>query len=310
MKLFTISFISFISLFVNHVSAQILDYLEAGTQWSENILFKEYPCINQHNTIYFLDGDSTIGTHNYQKLHRRGIRQEYPQEGTPGVVVQHCSSTDYFNEFRVLIRQELKKLYVYHPAYGDTLLYDFDLQPGDTLPETINDFGVDIVSYVDSIAIGNGYRKVFHLAQSSMTIVEGIGSSNGLLHFFDFLAFAEYFYHTDRRCYKHSQGNIYFAGSASQCFWTMDIPEQSALNMKLNVFPNPATNSVQLTSGFSLDEIQKVEIINVLGENTNCTFYANESGIEVNLETLPAGLYLIRLKLESGWSSAVRVMKE
>jgi len=65
---------------------------------------------------------------------------------------------------------------------GDTaemLLYDFDLEVGDTLPVTYNNPPGVYVTAVDSFYTSAGYRKRFMLAGDTWSkfLIEGVGHS-------------------------------------------------------------------------------------------------------------------------------------
>jgi hypothetical protein len=59
-------------------------------------------------------------------------------------------------------------------------------------------------------------------------------------------------------------------------------------NEKFEVFPNPATNMVTIRSK---THVQSVEIFNTVGEK----LMQVNSGHQINIEALPAGLYLLRI---------------
>lgn len=287
--------------------AQVPDYLEAGTEWSENIVFVELPCTNQYQTIYYLNGDSTVAGQTYQKLYRRGEKLRHVYQASPGGATACAAPVVYFNEFNLLIRQEMQRLYVYHPDYGDTLLYDFDLEVGDTVSATINHFPVQVVSSIDSIAFGNGYRKVFHLGNTFL--IEGMGSNNGLKQFLNSHNDLENPLSLYNRCYRNNHGT--YTSDGESCYWTMDVSETALPHAVLNAFPNPTENLVKITSSISLQDIQSVEVTDLLGKIVPATYLTSgESSIEINLKPFLSGLYLVRIKTSSGWYPGIRVMKE
>jgi hypothetical protein len=79
-----------------------------------------------------------------------------------------------------------RKVYLLEPFSGqDTLLYDFDLALGDTLPPAYNNYIQDnVVSNIDSVLVGNQYHRRFWLSAAGTAdytaIIEGIGSTFGL----------------------------------------------------------------------------------------------------------------------------------
>ena len=137
---------------------------------------------------YFINGD-TIINYTYHKIYVKRI-DEYPP------FVSYCHSyvipgiplTDYFGAIR---QDTLQKKVFFLPSgsLNDTLLYNFNLNLGDTLPPTYNHQTTLIVNHVDSMFDGTNYRKYFSLSDvfhsDSVAIIEGIGSSRGLFWWLD-----------------------------------------------------------------------------------------------------------------------------
>ena len=79
----------------------------------------------------FINGDKIIGTHTYHKIYTTGQHTNW------------CPSYSgyYYNACNCALRQDSlqKKVFQYSSTYSkDTLLYDFNLNVGDTLPHTLN----------------------------------------------------------------------------------------------------------------------------------------------------------------------------
>jgi hypothetical protein len=88
--------------------------------------------------------------------------------------------------FAGLIRQDtLQKKVYYRYNNRDTLLYDFTLEIGDTVKSFLSNgdfFQPDVVLSIDSVLIGNSYRKRWLTNQTyQIYYIEGIGSTFGLL---------------------------------------------------------------------------------------------------------------------------------
>jgi uncharacterized repeat protein (TIGR01451 family) len=76
-----------------------------------------------------------------------------------------------------------------------------------------------------------------------------------------------------------TQNNFEIAGS---------VKESIGGNEKFEVFPNPATNMVTIRSK---THVQSIEIFNTVGEK----LMQVNSSHQINIEALPAGLYLLRI---------------
>ena len=153
--------ISALTLALN-VNAQVINYLENDPVWRQEWKFF-YTCHEIQEYMYYINGDTTIDDYNYKKLYDRHhiTISWYGPEPSP------CEGDYYSDEAKILIRQEGRKMYV-RDQNGETLLYDFGLNVGDTLPETYNLIDNNItVTGIDSILVGDSYRKVFNLSGSS-----------------------------------------------------------------------------------------------------------------------------------------------
>lgn len=168
------------------------DYLANDPVWSEHsICAVPYPCIATDSYTYRTTGDSLIDGILWTKVARQGMvtyQWQSPPPADPGCQGSTTYGPDWFGPN--LIRQEGRQLRIWADG-SDQLLYDFDLQVGDTLPITWNNWNTDItVLAVDSVPIGTEMRARFELGNSwAPYLIEGIGTSNGLLepvsNFFD-----------------------------------------------------------------------------------------------------------------------------
>lgn len=130
---------------------------------------------NYSNDYYSIiyTGDTTIGLYNYHHL------------GTPYLnhyVQGNCGSATTGTGF---IRQDtaLKKVFLLLPPdTTEQLLYDFTMQVGDTVKGYIGSFAFppDVVQAIDSVIVGNNYRKRWLVNPIYMIyFIEGIGSTYG-----------------------------------------------------------------------------------------------------------------------------------
>lgn len=147
MKIPLIIFLSFISVVVRSQSANYHPFPDSTAYWCESnwwIYTLQPPCTVQDDYCLFINGDTTIGTNTYHKLYASGfIAASCPP---PGYY--------YYNSYRGAFRQDTamrRVFYVPVSATDDTLLYDFNLNPGDTLPMTYNFGNGNVVIGIDSV---------------------------------------------------------------------------------------------------------------------------------------------------------------
>ena len=103
-----------ITISVLVVSAQTPDYFTDNPKWRlSSQCAIPYPCIENQEYVYYVNGDSTIEGLTYKKIYKRGTLQQTPMgEVDPGT----CNLSMTFNQFHALLRQEEKKIFIYDEA--------------------------------------------------------------------------------------------------------------------------------------------------------------------------------------------------
>ena len=99
-----------------------------------------FPCFIGEEHLFYLEGDSVIGNLTYQKVYKEYINI-------------NCSPTSGNKQLFFLLRQDISAKRVYMLWNNlDSLLYDFNLHVGDTLPlsYTNPDTIIQKIDYIDS----------------------------------------------------------------------------------------------------------------------------------------------------------------
>ncbi len=98
----------------------------------------------------------------------------------------------------------------------------------------------------------------------------------------------------------------YFAGLVlgleSFMFETLNLQENQLDNDALEVFPNPASNMINVSTTFKID---KVEMFTILGKRV----FSNTNSSQINLEPYNSGVYILKFETENG-TIVRRVIKE
>ena len=185
---------------------------------------------------------------------------------------------------------------------GDTaemLLYDFDLEVGDTLPVTYNNPPGVYVTAVDSFYTSAGYRKRFMLAGDTWSkfLIEGVGHSNGLREPM-YLVFDCGFSLT---CFSIGDSSFY-PSQGPNCVIDVGIDERK-IARKINVFPQPFSNAVTIGFGKVENDVQ-FTVYSVCGRKV--ISLSNISGDQMQFERgdLKSGIYFYELKTDSGTFSS------
>lgn len=242
---------------------------------------------------YLIDGDTIINTKSYHKL----LLKYYGWQ-------KSSVNEEYGGAFRD--DTLTKKIYYIRPdSTHEELLYDFDLQIGDTLanPFSIDQYSYDtlIVVKIDSVLYGNVYRKrigfdlyycddfdtIYHIA--------GIGSNFGLLQpAFCLFEVSDYLI-----CMTHHDSLIYsYDPAAVSCPVVTSIASlfpNSAIE-KIDVFPNPANKVISLRFDGQERGYYTISIFNSLGRIVLKDYLLPGNSAIINVEALPSGIYYFRLE--------------
>ncbi len=235
---------------------------------------------NYWETSY--SGDTTIDNREYKKIERI----EYDIFCLNTVV----NGPDY----RGAIRDDTINQKVFYVPIGQTneeLIYDFNLESGDTLISYLDWSQPLIVDFVDSVLISNEYHKRIVFQYYEAEIIEGIGSRTGLLE--PLIAFERGSY----LCALYVDTTFIFPGypcnmSATDTCLTVNIESQFN-DSEFSIFPNPAKDLFQIKiSSELLLRSPRLNIISNLGKTCKSLRLTDEI-TKINLNELNSGLYIV-----------------
>ena len=223
--------------------------------------------------LYSITGDTIIGSTHYKKI---GCGQN---KSTCA-----CYRQDIVN----------RKVYAVFPESNfqpfpevvkgnELLLYDFSLAIGDTLKRRLSgceDFSV--VFSIDSILIGNQYRRKINFDFGNTSIIEGIGSTSGLFEVgfcFEYVS-SLCNYLDDSISYKHSNCSLNVS----------EIYE----NNQVTVFPNPFSTQANLQTDKLLKNAT-LTIENCFGQTVKKIENISGQTVTFFRDNIPSGLYFLRL---------------
>jgi hypothetical protein len=317
-KLLVIPILTFsFSVFTNLCSAQFNTYHpfpDSNAAWRETS-FWQNTTVTYNEYDYYMRGDTMVNGKKYFKLNLSGGYQFTPW-GPPDTTWQ-C-----YNSLTCLIREDTlaRKIYGCFPNYTkDTLLYDFNLHVGDTLPASYikRQFDTETVKSVDSILVGNTYRRQFIIMINEDTyhnyvfdsLIEGIGSSEGLLE----LMYPPFESGSSMDCFTNATTQFSY-GSNSPCNIFYKCPINGIANINkpaesITVYPNPGNGvfTIEVNPDSYRDEklkVNSVEVYNVLGEEVYNSQFLPQTPkgamIEVNIASQPNGVYFYRVFANNG----------
>ncbi|MBN4051302.1 T9SS type A sorting domain-containing protein [bacterium AH-315-M05] len=264
-------------------------------------------CYPSSEYQYTLGADTIIGVYSYKKLYKSGNNISYTFDPSTNC---YTSSSSYFYGYAGSIRQDIpnKKVYFVPPSNStDTLLYDFDLNVGDTLTTGYlynnNQYVTAIDSTLDQCGI---YRKTFYINDSGAPYTEGIGSLWGLLEPTE-ICVCDYSW--GMSCFSYANDTCVDSSSCQLIINT--IQEVKKVVASIKVYPNPSSGNFTILLPEDFNELnQSIEISifdnfgKVVKEINNIPSGFGKHTVEIDISSLPSGLYLCRLKSGNGHAVA------
>jgi len=283
-KLLLISF----SLSVMFTNAQTFIYHpfpDSNANW--NFTFNQYCSMGDgfEYYSYCIAGDTLIDNQIYQKLVSPFIDLYY---------IGSCTQ-QHFPGYKGAFRQDIpnKKVYFIAPS-GSTefLLYDFNMEVGDTVQGYTAAYSGDTVISIDSVLVGNNYRKRwFTNFWYDIYYIEGIGSTYGLLEGSPGGIMDAPYYTLD--CMAENEQTIYpDPGINCQIITSIkpnDVPEELLI-----VYPNPVQDVLHIDNGPD-SYIQLFSVAGLLISESEIT----SGHSDLSLKGIPPGIYYLRFEKDS-----------
>lgn len=212
----------------------------------------------------------------------------------------------------------------------DNLLYDFDLNVGDTVAWKTG--FAKVVNTVDSITLENGEvrkRIVFyreHQWEYNTDIwIEGIGSTKGLLGSY-FLSPQAPGPFINLTCSYNELEDLQYDFWLSEAGFDTSFDclidninttieeEELSFDHVLNIYPNPtALDEVTIASSYLMREVERVEVINSQGQLIASVPFDNSGTIRfqtnIAITDRPPGVYWITIILKTGERFTNRLVK-
>ncbi|MBL7950499.1 MAG: T9SS type A sorting domain-containing protein [Flavobacteriales bacterium] len=245
------------------------------------------PCITTDTYRYTLGADSIVDGITYKQVLRSG-HVSYAWYGGAPAPSSCMGTSSYPEQFHGLLRQEGRALFTYD-GQADALLFDFDLEVGDHLPITVNNWNDQVVvTALDSTQMDGEWRRIFTVEGDwSQVLVEGAGSDKGL---FEPVSSAfECGYTLD--CYGFG-GQRYYPEPGPDCAGIMAVQDREDDGAALDIMPNPASSQVTIRVPQSVGPAT-VEVLDMHGRSRLSAVAANGAAV-VDVAALADGAYVVR----------------
>jgi hypothetical protein len=261
----------------------------------------QYPCSYRFYFQYQMEGDTLINGSTCQKIMRSPVEADsiscdvigQPSAPSSGYVGAICEIPD-----------SNKVNFIYPGSETAYLLYDYNMNLGDTLRGLLVQFDTLLVSNKDSIQINGVYHKrwTFTPTPDNVTsyLIEGIGTKAGLMEPL-FSYFADF---TDHYlvCVKDST-TVYFQTvntSYPGCNWeVVNQPEISAPT-PLQPFPNPCSQQLNIQFANTLADIS-LSLYSSQGKMILNQTLHHTDRIQLSVIDIPSGLYNLCIKTDQSF---------
>lgn len=275
--------------------------IEDDKVWLEAFYIGANECAYEEVYQLRFGGDTLIDGNIYRKILKRSFDQVNPGPYCPPFEAQDVEMMVQ----DVFMREDTsaQQVFIWHidnnnyPEGQEILLYDFDLEIGDTVPpgEILpSDYsignGVTVDAVMNHTLLNGENLQQFTFDQGSYS--EGIGGLYGLYrpHYPALSGWGSIV------CIKQNGNFIYSqSGSLIQCNWmttAVDIPESS-----IRLYPNPNNGSFRIDlDAPSARGAMGLVIFNAMGQKV----YADQvvAGLNMIEASLPSGLYYWQLSSE------------
>lgn len=280
MRTLSIICISFICL--SFCKAQVL--ISESKLWSNLEYGTEQPDHENYHSYWIkFQGDSIIHDTIYKKMFRS----------------DDSLHNDWIS-YGFMREDSSKKVYAYGiPNYlfsvGEVLLYDFNLKKGDSINIGMGDYlPVESTGYITLI---NKPYKVIYIAHTSVTWIEGIGSTNGVIWGMNALLLTGL--NRYLVCYSENDSLIYQNPNYNTCYINHVATGIKVFNdQKFSISLTKDNNDIFLVFSGALDSKIKLSMYDVTGK---ILYNGNYNITKINLSELklPPGFYVFEAIIEN-----------
>jgi len=265
---------------------------DSTSEWRIWTAINDGFCLQHRELKYFFDGDTVIGSLTYQKLFRSGFYQEevYGPPPWPSCNQYYTIQDDYVGG----IRNSAGKVFFFD-GFQDELIYDFTLEPGDTLNTSIAGSDV-VIESIDSVLIGDEYRLRFNLNNPdgfSNWIIEGIGHERGLIE----PMYLPLEFYSEFLCYAEAHVPVY--PEDASCDLAVNIYENSLVNSLISIYPNPSAGNITISIFCNYEKVIHLKIISPMGQSIVDAPWNVSQGLNVKMLDLSPnspGIYFVILQ--------------
>lgn len=255
---------------------------EADARWNFDLVNVMGACHYQYSLE--VSGDTVINGLNYKRLISHGFVNLSTQGFCSQVLLSYLGA----------VRNDTAAKKVFFCPFAQSteeLLYDFNMQVGDTLTGVLNSYLQDqnTVYAKDSVLVNGSYRNRWMVDSCySISIVEGIGSVFGLIAPLPgCITDGDYY---QLQCYTENNVVVY-PPNAGPCALIDKLTETDVASKEILLFPNPSNNAFFIESNTVI--LEQLALYDISGKLVRS---ARLNGVKKYLiEGLESGYYTLQL---------------
>lgn len=292
------------------------EYFMNSPKWGmiHEMQFAQFAPVFGTKTTYFVNGDTLLNGVLFVKIFEEGISYQegaYSNGAPNGVFTE----VPYTNPDPIaFLRSENAAIFKWNNETNlEELLYDFDVTVGDVFPVSTSIVDEEIVvSGISTVFLGGLERKVISAFNADgievfPKFIEGVGTAFGPWHSNDDLLDGTRTF----QCYSLNDFSyqvdaneiMWLSSSSSACEFVVgvsEIPEKSLTT----IYPNPSSSSLSIESETPILQI-------VIRDMTGAKLMevGGRSNFQLDLSSIPSGIYLCEITLINNQKSTARVVK-
>ncbi len=193
-----------------------------------------------------------------------------------------------------------KKVYIVPEADSiEQLLFDFDMQVGDSLKGFLSvcapNVSCDIVISIDSVLVGNSYRKRWFVnPYYNVYFIEGIGSTYGLLRYIPANMSDHDAINLD--CFQQNAQNLY-PDTLGSCPLLTSVATLPSPENIIKIHPNPSKGNINVDLG-STKISESWTLFSLNGQVIQSEKIHSKNQFEI--KGMSPGFYLLTISFEDG----------
>jgi hypothetical protein len=252
-------------------------------------------CLAIYYFQYYPSGDTLINAYVHKKIYKSFVFLSSSGPNSPCNPIPPFQNPGYVGALRDDSVAN-KAFFVFPSKNNDTLLYDYNLNIGDTIKGFIGSNCIAVIQSLDSVLINGKYRNRWNYNSCGNTnqyLIQGIGTSYGLIEIFTSDPANQIWGRLV--CVKDSISTLFISGSGYNssmgCNLILNGTPEINFENNFKISPNPCTGIFTINSS----EKFQYSVYDVFGREVFQSTSLNQTAT-LDLTSYPKGIYFVRGK--------------